>query len=68
MNTYQCVNSLSMMALLYLTFVLVNVMVVVTAEADSATGENKKQEVKFFVSTFLWFSLTPVVVVQSRGA
>ena len=41
MNTYQCVNSLSMMALLYLTFVLVNVMVV-TAEVDSATGENKK--------------------------
>ena len=56
-----------MMALLYLTFVLVNVMVVVTAEADSATGENK-QEVMFFVSTFLRFSLTPVVVVQSRGA
>ena len=55
-----------MMALLYLTFVLVNVMMVVSAETDSATGE-KKQEVKFFVSTFLRFSLTPVIVVQSRG-
>ena len=66
MNTSQCVNSLSMMALLYLTFVLVNVMMVVSAETDSATGE-KKQEVKFFVSTFLRFSLTPVIVVQSRG-
>ena len=67
MNTYQCVNSLSMMALLYLTFVLVNVMVVVTAEADSATGENK-QEVMFFVSTFLRFSLASVVIVESRRA
>ena len=58
-------NSLSMMALLYLTFVLVNVMLV-AAEADSATGENK-QGAKFVVSTFLRFSLTPGLA-ESRGA
>ena len=46
-------NSLSMMALLYLTFVLVNVMLV-AAEADSATGENKLG-VKFGVLAFCGF-------------
>ena len=40
-------NSLSMMALLYLAFSLLNLMVV-GAQADSATGENK-QGVKFVV-------------------
>ena len=40
-----------MMALPWVAFVLVNVMMVMGAQADSATGENK-QGVKFAVSTF----------------
>ena len=61
-------NSLTMMALPWVAFVLVNVMVV-GAQADSATGENK-QGVMFVVSTFWGFSLISAVVdsraVQSQ--
>ena len=38
----RCVNSLTTMALPWVAFVLVNVMVV-GAQADSATGENKQR-------------------------
>ena len=49
----RCVNSLTMMALPWVAFVLVNMMVV-GAQADSATGENR-QGVMFVVSNFCGF-------------
>ena len=60
-------NSLSMMALLYLPFLLLN-MVVMGAQADSATGENKTKESSLWFEPFLGaFSLMPVVMDKRKA-